>query len=116
MTGRFVVIPYGWSGWWIVRYTFDWDPIKGKQNLRKHRISFDRAAEVFLDPLALSIIDEEHGEHEERWVTMGRDRRGSLLILIHPFLEISPEECKVRIISARKATKREKGQYEGIQR
>ncbi|PYU97958.1 MAG: hypothetical protein DMG26_19935, partial [Acidobacteria bacterium] len=38
-----------------MRYTFEWDPIKAKENLRKHRISFDRAAEVFLDPLAISI-------------------------------------------------------------
>jgi hypothetical protein len=41
-----------------LRYTFEWDPIKAKGNLRKHRISFDRAAEVFLDPLAISIFDE----------------------------------------------------------
>lgn len=50
----------------MLRYTFEWDPIKAKENLRKHRISFDRAAEVFLDPLAVSIVDEEHSEQEER--------------------------------------------------
>ena len=49
-----------------MRYTFEWDPTKAKENLRKHRISFDRAAEVILDPLAVSIFDEEHSEHEER--------------------------------------------------
>lgn len=95
-----------------MRYTFEWDPIKAKENLRKHRISFDRAIEVFLDPLAISIFDEEHSEHEERWVSVGKDRRGSVLVLIHTFLEISAGECGIRIISARRATKRETRQYE----
>jgi len=99
----------------MLRYTFEWDPVKAKANLRKHRISFDLAAEVFLDPLAVSIVDEEHSEHEERWVSLGRDRRGSVLILIHTFLEVSAGECKIRIISARKATKRETRQYEETQ-
>jgi uncharacterized DUF497 family protein len=60
----------------MLRYTFEWDQVKARENLRKHRISFDRAAEVFLDPLAVSIFDEEHSEMEERWVTIGRDPRG----------------------------------------
>jgi uncharacterized protein len=98
-----------------LRYTFEWDPIKASENLRKHRISFDRAAEIFLDALALSVFDEEHSEHEERWVSLGKDRSGSLLIVIHTFLEISAGECKIRIISAGKATKRETRQYEEIQ-
>jgi uncharacterized DUF497 family protein len=97
-----------------LRYTFEWDPIKAKENLRKHRISFDRAAEVLLDPLAISIFDEERSEHEERWVSLGKDRRGSVLILVHTFLEVSAEECRIRIISARKASKRETKQYEEI--
>ncbi len=95
-----------------MRYTFEWDPIKAKENLKKHRISFDRAAEVILDPLAVSVSDEEHSEDEERWVTIGKDRRGSVLILIHTFLGVSAEECRIRIISARKANKREARQYE----
>ena len=97
-----------------MRYTFQWDPIKAKENLRKHRISFDRAVEVFLDPLAISIFDEEHSEQEERWVSLGKDRRGSVLILIHTFLPVSAGERKIRIISARKANKREARQYEEI--
>jgi uncharacterized DUF497 family protein len=98
-----------------LRYTFEWDPVKAKQNLRKHRISFDRAAEVTLDPLAVSISDEEHSKQEERWVSIGKDRRGIVLILIHTFLEVSAEECRIRIISARKANKRETKQYEETQ-
>jgi uncharacterized DUF497 family protein len=98
-----------------LRYTFEWDPIKARENLRKHRISFDRAAEIILDPLTASIPDEEHSEDEERWVSIGKDRRGSVLILIHTFLEISAEECRIRIISARKANKQETKQYEETQ-
>lgn len=99
----------------MLRYTFEWDPAKAKANLRKHRIAFDRAAEVFLDPQAVSVFDEEHSEHEERWVSLGKDRRGNLLVLVHTFSEISVEECEIRIISARKAGKRETRQYEGTE-
>ena len=95
-----------------MRYTFEWDPGKAKENQRKHKVSFERAAEVFRDPLALSIFDAEHSEHEERWITMGKDSHDGLLVLIHTFLEVKTEECRVRIISARKATRRELSQYE----
>ncbi len=98
-----------------MRYTFEWDPVKARDNLKKHRISFDRAAEIILDPLTVSIPDEEHSVDEERWVSIGKDRRGSVLILIHTFLEISAEECSIRIISARKANKRETMQHEESQ-
>ena len=98
-----------------MRYTFEWDPIKARENLKKHRISFDRAAEIILDPPTVSIPDEEHSEDEERWVSIGKDRRGSVLILIHTFLEVSAEECRIRIISARRANKRETMQYEETQ-
>ena len=81
-------------------------------NLRKHRIGSDRAAEIFLDPLATSIFDEEHSEHEERWISLGKDGRGNVLALIHTFSEISADECNIRITSARKANRRETKQYE----
>jgi uncharacterized protein len=78
--------------------------------------SFERAAEVFLDPLAVSVYDQEHSEAEERWVTIGRDGRGKVLVVVHTYTEVSAEEWKLRIVSARKATKREGWQYEGIER
>ena len=95
-----------------MRYTFEWDAIKAKQNLRKHGVSFDRAAELFRDPLAISIFDEEHSEAEERWVTIGRDSRGLILVAMHTFSDASAHECTVRMISTRKATKREAKSYE----
>ena len=94
-----------------MRYTFEWDPIKAKENLRKHRISFELAAEPFLDPLAISVLDREHSDAENRWVTLGRNSHGKVLVLVHTFSEVSAEECKIRIISVRKATKQETNQY-----
>jgi hypothetical protein len=99
-----------------VRYTFQWDPVKAKENLRKHAVGFDRAAEVFADQMAISVVDEEHSEEEERWVTVGKDRGGRLLLLVHTFVEVSTEEWEIRIISARKATRREIRQYEETER
>lgn len=98
-----------------MRYTFEWDPAKANENLRKHTVGFDRAAEVFMDPLAISIVDEEHSDEEERWVTLGMDRRGIILVLVHAFSEVSADECKVRIISARKASRKETRQYQEMQ-
>ena len=95
-----------------MRYTFEWDPSKAKENLRKHGIGFERAAELFLDPLAISVVDAEHSVGEERWLTVGQDGAGSVLVVVHTFEESSAEECKIRIISARRATKREAKQYE----
>jgi len=99
-----------------LRYTFDWDLVKARKNLRKHGVRFERAAGVFLYPFAVSLVDQEHSEAEERWVTMGRDGYGRLLVLIHTYAEVSDEECRIRLISARKATKRETAQREETER
>ena len=97
-----------------MRYTFEWDPVKAKENLRKHGITFERAAELFLDPLTVSVLDEEHSEAEERWVSIGRDSHGRFLVLVHTFSEVSAQECRIRIISVRKDTKREARQYKDM--
>jgi len=57
-----------------MQYNFDWDPIKAKQNLRKHGVSFERAAMIFRDPFAISIYDDEHSDDEDRWITIGSDQ------------------------------------------
>ncbi len=95
-----------------MRYNFDWDPIKAKENVVKHGIGFERATELFLDPLAVSVFDQDHSEAEERWVTIGRDSHGRVLVIAHTFSEVSAEESKIRMISVRKATKREARQYQ----
>lgn len=58
------------------RYEFDWDPAKARSNFTKHGLDFERAATVFLDPLALTVPDEDHSEVEPRWITLGKDAGG----------------------------------------
>ena len=94
------------------QYQCDWDSSKGRQNAKKHRVAFERAATVFLDPNALSVFDEQHSETEERWITLGLDHTGMLLVVSHTYREETKMSAKVRLISARKATKNERKQYE----
>ena len=96
-----------------MQYDFEWDPQKAKTNLTKHRVSFERATTVFRDPNAISIPDEEHSETEERWVTLGLDGSGNVLLVCHTFKMESISLCKIRVISARKAEKSEILQYNG---
>ena len=95
-----------------MRYKFEWDPAKERENARKHKVSFRRAATVFRDPNQLSIYDEEHSEQEDRWVTIGIDSSGALRVVVHTFERVDEGMCEIRIISARKATRREARQYE----
>jgi uncharacterized protein len=94
-----------------LEYEFEWDPEKARLNLRKHRVSFEHGATLFLDPRAISIPDEEHCDDEERWATMGLDASGALLVIVHTFEEVAGTRCRVRLISARKATGKEMAQY-----
>ena len=71
-----------------MQYNFEWGPDKAKQNYNKHKVSFERAAEVFLDPLMLSIYDTAHSQLEDRWITIGLDRNDVPLVVIHTFNEI----------------------------
>ena len=94
-----------------MQYNFEWDPTKAKSNLRKHKVSFERASEVFLDPLILSIFDEVHSKEEERWITIGKDQNNVTIVVVHTFRDTDEENSTIRIISARRATKREDKQY-----
>lgn len=93
-------------------YKFEWDTAKARQNLKEHRVSFERAATVFLDPSALSEVDEEHSSGEPRWLTLGLDRTGALLVVSHTYRGETDSGSNIRVISARKATKNEAKQYE----
>jgi len=99
----------------LFEHRFEWDPVKALRNARKHGVSFERAATVFLDPRALSILDDEHSEEEERWITLGLDPAGVLLAVCHTFREeneVGPDaSAKIRLISARRADRREAAQY-----
>ena len=95
-----------------INYNFEWDPRKAQDNRNKHGVTFDEAATVFTDSKALSIFDPDHSsETEDRWITMGISEKGRLLIVNHTFREQSAEEVTIRIISSRKATKKETKKY-----
>jgi uncharacterized DUF497 family protein len=96
------------------QYYFEWDSSKARQNLRKHGVTFERATAIFQDPDALSAFDEEHSEHEDRWITMGLDGTGTLLVVCHTFHETADDAATIRLISARTATKNEIKQYRRI--
>ena len=85
---------------------FEWDSHKARANLRKHGVDFADVATVFDDPLAVTLPDE--GEEESRFVTIGSDAEGRLLVVVYAWRGEG-----IRIISAREATPRERRQYEG---
>ncbi len=89
---------------------FDWDDNKNKANQVKHGVSFETASQVFADPLALSIQDRHVGS-EERWQTIGQVGGVVVLLVAHAY-RTGDEDEVIRIISARKATKRERRHYE----
>ena len=60
----------------------------------------------------ISVFDIEHSEYEDRWATIGIDRNGALLVVVYTFQQIDAESCRIRIISARKATRKESKQYQ----
>lgn len=94
------------------QYQFEWNTVKARQNAKRHRVTFERAATVFLDPNALSLFDEQHSEDEDRWITLGLDRTGTLVVISHTFREETEMSVRVRLISARKATRTEAKQYD----
>lgn len=96
----------------VRRLHFEWDPTKQEANVRKHAISFRQAGSVFLDPLVITRFDEEHSESEERWISTGRALNGFVLTLVYTWTEVGPQDVKIRIISARRATRIETGRYE----
>lgn len=94
-----------------MQYNFEWNPQKAKQNRTKHKVTFERATEIFLDPFMLSIYDAKHSLVEDRWITVGKDQNNVALVVVHTFREIDSQTSSIRIISARKATKNEIKQY-----
>lgn len=86
---------------------FEWDENKAEINLKKHGVSFHEAATVFGDALAITFDDPEHSIGEYRYITFGLSRFNRLLVVSH-----TEREDKMRIISARRMTKRERKIYE----
>jgi uncharacterized protein len=86
---------------------FEWDPNKARLNVKTHGVSFDEASTAFRDPLSQTIDDPLHSEDEERFVLIGRSIQRRLLVVVH-----TERGDRIRIISARLATKRERFRYE----
>ena len=86
---------------------YEWDPQKAKANMRKHGVSFEEAATVFLDPLAVTYPDPDHSDEENREFTNWPFHQ-----LQRVFLSHTRRARRTRLISGRKATKRERKQYE----
>jgi len=94
------------------QYNFEWDPAKAKANLRKHGLSFEQGVTVFRDPNAVSIFDQDHDEEEDRWITLGLSEQGSIVVVVHTFRETGGDELTIRVISVRRATRKERNHYE----
>lgn len=86
----------------------EWDPQKADDNVKDHGVSFEEAAEVLQDPLSYTVEDEDHSQsHEARFKTIGHSMRGRLLVVIH-----TDDQHRIRIISAWRATHRQREEYE----
>jgi uncharacterized DUF497 family protein len=85
---------------------YEWDSSKAAANLKKHHVAFTEAATVFLDPLALTYQDPDHSEGEQRYITLGESTRGRVILVAH-----LDRDDRIRIISARRATRKEAHEY-----
>ena len=85
---------------------FEWDKRKAAGNLKKHKVSFDEARTVFSDPFSITIDDPEHSADEFRFIDIGSSSDGTILVVSYT------ERNKIRLISARKATKTERKTYD----
>jgi uncharacterized DUF497 family protein len=88
-------------------FTFEWDAQKARDNLQKHGVSFDEAVTAFSDVLSRTIRDPGHSHAEERYLLIGLSNRRRLVVVAH-----AERGDRIRLITARLASKRERHQYE----
>lgn len=86
---------------------FEWDSAKAKSNIAKHGVSFDEATTAFQDALSIAINDPLHARGEARFVLIGHSYQNRLLVVVH-----TERSDRIRIISARQATRAERKRYE----
>ncbi|HXD33920.1 MAG TPA: BrnT family toxin [Pyrinomonadaceae bacterium] len=86
---------------------YSWDETKQRKNVKKHKIAFAEAATVFDDPLFVMVADDDHSFSEKRFIILGKSDRGRLLVV-----GCADKGTETRIISARKATSKERKNYE----
>ncbi len=90
-----------------MKLTFEWDEAKARENLKKHKVGFDEGKTIFNDPFLLTFPNIDTSDAEERYVNIGLSMRDRVLVLIH-----TERHGKIRIISCRKASARERRHYE----
>jgi uncharacterized protein len=95
-----------------VHLDFEWDAAKALANDAKHDVTFEQATSVWQDAFALTVFDEAHSDFEGRWFTLGINAAGFMLAVSHTFTATSPMQARVRLISARPATRNERKSYE----
>ncbi len=94
---------------------FEWDAAKAETNLAKHGVSFEEAATVFVDPDALDGADQRHSGKEERCLRLGRSVTRRMIVVAHTLRTLEDGEA-IRIISARRANRREAAAYPAPER
>lgn len=85
----------------------EWDPDKARLNVAKHQVSFQEAATVLFDTMAVTNFDPDHSANEDRYITFGLSARERMLVVAH-----TETDDTIRIINARIATRRERTIYE----
>jgi hypothetical protein len=90
-------------------FNFEWNEEKAILNLLKHKVDFEEAVSVFSDPYSLTIYDQEHSQTENRFIDVGASDKGRILVVVY-----AERGDRIRIISCRKATKKEKAAYEKL--
>ena len=86
---------------------FEWDEKKARENLRKHKVSFEEAETVFDDPLSITISDPGHSKFERRFLDLGQSENGRIIVVSY-----TQRRKSTRLISARLATRAERHKYE----
>ncbi len=87
---------------------FEWDENKSRENERKHGISFEEAKAIFNDPFAITVYDPDHSINEDRYIDLGLSSKGRFLVVAY-----TERGSRIRLISSREATRRERRDYEG---
>ena len=90
-----------------MKLAFEWDETKARENLKQHKVGFDEGRTIFNDPFLLTFADIDTSDAEERYVNIGLSVRDRVLVLIH-----TERQGRIRIISCRKASARERRHYE----
>ena len=86
---------------------------KAEANVHKHGVTFETASGVFKDPMALSLIDKDHTDEDDRWITLGLANGQHYLVVVHTYRDEQNNTMTIRLISARHATKHEIKNYQG---